>query len=66
MARKEINFTLDTMRQDNTSIGTFKQLDDIVLNLTITENGTVKDLTSQDLKIYIAKADKTIIEQRVG
>lgn len=45
MAKKILNFTVDTIQSSYSPIGTVKQLDSVFFNITITENGAVKNLT---------------------
>ncbi|MFR5267210.1 BppU family phage baseplate upper protein [Clostridium sp.] len=66
MAKKILNFTVDTIQSSYSPIGTVKQLDSVFFNITITENGAVKNLTGQTIKLFARKSDGKIVEQRTG
>lgn len=66
MAKKQINIVVDTMQNSYSTIGTFKEFDSVFFNATILENGIPKDLTGQTLKLYVKRADRTILEQTTG
>ncbi len=63
MAIKTFNFIVDTINVNNNMVANVKQLDNAIFNITITENSQFKDLTSQNLKLFVKKADGSILVQ---
>ena len=63
MAIKNFNFIVDTINVNNNIVANVKQLDSAIFNITITENNQLKDLTNQTLKLFVKKADSSILVQ---
>ena len=63
MAIKNFNFMVDTINTNNNIVANVKQLDNARFNITITENSQLKDLTSQNLRLFVKKADGDILVQ---
>ena len=63
MAIKNFNFIVDTINVNNNIVANVKQLDSAIFNITITENNQLKDLTNQTLKLFVKKADGSILVQ---
>lgn len=63
MAIKNFSFIVDTININNSIVANVKQLDNAIFNITITENSQLKDLTSQNLKLFVKKADGSILVQ---
>ena len=61
MAIKNFNFIVDTINVNNNIVANVKQLDSAIFNITITENNQLKDLTNQTLKLFVKKADGSIL-----
>lgn len=64
MAKKILNFTVDTIQSSYSPIGTVKQLDSVFFIIQITESGAVKNITEQTIRLFAKKNDGKIVEQR--
>lgn len=64
MAKKILDFTVDTIQSSYSPIGTVKQLDSVFFNTQITENGAVKNISEQTIRLFAKKSDGKIVEQR--
>ena len=64
MAVKNFNFTIDTIKENYSIVANVKQLDNVVLNITVTENNQLKDqikeITSVDWS-KLSLSDRKII-----
>ena len=60
---KNFTFMVDTIQPNTLSVARVKQLDTAIFNMTITENGSAKDLTGVKLKLFIRKADGKLVFQ---
>lgn len=63
MAIKNFSFSVDTINVNNNIVANVKQLDNAIFNITITENNQLKDLTNQTIKLFVKKADGSILVQ---
>ena len=63
MAIKNFSFIVDTINVNNNIVANVKQLDNAIFNITLTENSQLKDLTGQNLKLFVKKADGSILVQ---
>lgn len=63
MAIKNFSFTVDTININNNIVANVKQLDNAIFNITITENSQLKDLSGQNLKLFVKKSDGSILVQ---
>lgn len=64
MAKKILDFTVDTIQSTYSLVGTVKQLDSVFFNIQITENGAVKNITEQTIRLFAKKSDNKLVEQR--
>lgn len=64
MAKKILNFTVDTIQSSYSPIGTVKQLDSVFFIIQITESGAVKNITEQTIRLFAKKNDGKIVVQR--
>lgn len=66
MAKKQLKIKVDTINGLNKPEGTIKQLDSVLFNIEVTEEGEKKDLTGQTIKLFARKSDGKMVEQSSG
>ncbi len=63
MAKKVLNIQVDTLKKNLVPYDGINEEDSVKIIVNVTENGRIKDLSNQTVKLFVKRADDTLFEQ---